>query len=87
MVKTIPKRSCCETEDKKPTGAKKWLKKYLISFLVAVKIKNNCYFFFIKFLNKKNLFQAILYYSKLVSSLYINSSKKIYIFDINIKLI
>ena len=42
MVKTIPKRSCCETEDKKPTGAKKWLKKYLISFLVAVKIKNNC---------------------------------------------
>lgn len=39
MVKTIPKRSCCESEDKKPTGAKKVVKKIFNFFFGCCKNK------------------------------------------------
>lgn len=39
MVKTIPKRNCCETEDKKPTGAKKVVKKVFNFFFGCCKNK------------------------------------------------
>ena len=39
MVKTILKRSCCETEDKKPTGAKKVVKKIFNFFFGCCKNK------------------------------------------------
>jgi len=39
MVKTIPKRSCCEAEDKKPTGAKKVVKKIFNFFFGCCKNK------------------------------------------------
>ena len=39
MVKTIPKRSCCEAEDEKPTGAKKVVKKIFNFFFGCCKNK------------------------------------------------